>query len=269
MFRKIQIALIALLLIASASLLTAQTPDDPDWFPDRLADILQLTDEQIAALQQLQEEFEAAVAPLREEKAAAAEALAAELESDAPSAAVVGELFLNIQGLNAQIEQLKEDFIAAFEAILTPEQLAKLERLRHRRRHDRLAGFFDEPPAFAGFFPVNVLTRVLDLSEEQQATLEELLQQLRAAVEPLHDELQSLHEQLGLLLESDDPDVEEVGTAVIAIHQVRQQIAQAREDFAAAFEAILTPEQLEKLQEFLENPGRGPRGRPDRPGRGR
>lgn len=273
MTAKIRTSLIALLLMFAPGLLTAQSADSPDWFPDRLAEILGLSEEQIEALQQLQEDFQAAAAPLREEKASAGEALAAELESDEPSAAVVGELFLQIQDLNGQIEQLKQEFMASFEALLTPEQLAQLERFRRRQRRDRLAGFFadgpDQRPGFPGFFPAGVLTRVLDLTEEQQAQLEELLEQLRATVQPLHEELRSLHEQLGLLLESDAPDAVEVGTLVIAIHQASQQIAQARQDFASAFEAILTAEQLEKLQEFLENPGRGPRGRPDRAGRGR
>ena len=269
MLTKIRTSLIILFLIAALSPLMAQPGDDSPLMPDKsLADILGLTEEQIEALQQLTEEFEAAAGPLQEEKAAAREALAAELEAEEPSAALVGELFLQIQGLNGQIEQLRLDFTAAFEALLTPEQLERLQRLRerrrHRRLHDRLADSGDRP---SGFFPGRVLARLLDLSEEQVTQLQELQEELQTTVQPLREERGLLHDQLELLLESDAPNAEEVGALVIAIHEVNQQIEQAQQDFTASFEAILTAEQLEKLQEFLDNPRRGPRGRPDRASR--
>ncbi len=267
MFTKIRTPLVAIFLMAALSPLMAQPGDS--FVPDgKLAEILDLTEEQIEALRQLTEEFEAAAQPLQEARASAREALAAELEAEEPSAVLVGDLFLQIQDLNGQIEQLRRDFMAAFEAILTPEQLERLQRLRdrrrHRRLHDRLANAEDGPACSPGFFPVRVLSRVLDLSEEQVGQLQLLLEELRANVQPLREERGPLHDQLEAFLESESPDAEEVGAIVIAIHGIIQQIEQAQQDFAAAFEAILTPEQLEKLQEFLDNPRRGPRGRPGR-----
>jgi len=265
MFSKIRISLTILFLIAVMSPMMAQ---DTSFIAEGLADRLGLTEEQIAALEQLQEDFQAALQPLQDDRAASREALAAELDAEEPSAALVGELFLAIQDLSAQMEALRQDYIAGFEAILTEEQLELLQRLRDRRRHrhlhDRLAESEDAPQRFAGFFPVRVLSRVLDLSEEQVDQLQTLLDDLQSVVQPLCAERRLLHDQLNALLESEAPDAEEVGSAVIGIHEINLQIDQAKQDFASSFEAILTPEQFEKLQQFLENPLRGPRGRPAR-----
>lgn len=268
MFSKIRTSLMILFLIAALSPVMAQ---DSSFIDDRLADRLGLTEEQIAELEQLKEDFQAALQPLQEEKSAAREALAAELDAEAPSAALVGELFLAIQDLNGQIEALRQEYIAAFEAVLTEEQLELLQQLRenrrHRHLHDRLAEAEDAPARFAGFFPVRALRRVLDLSEEQLEQLQALLEDLHTTIQPLGEERRLAHDQLEALLESEAPNAEEVGAVVIAIHEINQQIEQAKQDFASSFEAILTPEQLEKLQQFLDNPRRGPRGRPGRSSR--
>ena len=63
-----------------------------------------------------------------------------------------------------------------------------------------------------------------------------------------------------------EPSAVRVGDLVIAGRDLWEQIAQANQFFRESFEAILTPEQIEKLQRFRERRGgrrgfrRGPPG---------
>ena len=77
--------------------------------------------------------------------------------------------------------------------------------------------------------------------------LEQLLQARQAALVPLLQTAQSLIQQLGNLLNSGGNPAQ-VGVLVIQIHALQQQIARAQQVFLMQFTAILSAEQLQKLQ---------------------
>lgn len=101
----------------------------------RLAAFLDLTDAQITQAQAIFEAARDAAKPLRETQMALHEELRALLESDAPDATAVGELVLELHANRKQIGTIHEAAWTDFKALLTAEQLDKLEQLGEVRRH--------------------------------------------------------------------------------------------------------------------------------------
>jgi Spy/CpxP family protein refolding chaperone len=87
----------------------------------------------------------------------------------------------------------------------------------------------------------------LELTDEQVAAWNALLETRRAAVEPLREQLQAVEEDLAELLQSENPDPAAVGTLVLAAQALREQIAAANQAYVDAFEALLTTEQATRL----------------------
>lgn len=101
----------------------------------RLADYLELTDEQIAAAQEIFEANRDAAEPLRDEHLALREELMALLDGDAPDPQAVGELAIALHDGRETLRGLREDAWDDFKALLTADQLDKLEELGEVRRH--------------------------------------------------------------------------------------------------------------------------------------
>lgn len=238
---------------------------------------LDLSDEQKEQIEALRTAHQAEVGPLRESLGSLREELSASLQAEQPSAIEVGDLAIAIDAAKDQIRDSREAFRMGFAELLTDEQLARLERVRERcgqrfgrgprGEGDRSMGRGRGDRGGRGPIPSRrFLDRVLDLSDEQSAQLDVLIEDNRAAVEPLREEIRALREELRTALDQEQPSAEEVGNLLIASHQAKQQIAAARESLTQAFEALLTPEQLEILEEFRERkedrrgrrPGRGP-----------
>ena len=106
-----------------------------------------------------------------------------------------------------------------------------------------------------------MLRKVLELTEEQVSQLDALREELKAIVAPLREERMGLRRGLRAELELEEPSALRVGELVISRHEVGQEIRAARQDFRESFRAILTPEQLDKLERFMKN-RRGRRGFP-------
>lgn len=119
-------------------------------------------------------------------------------------------------------------------------------------RMDRLAQFQSER-----------LTRILDLTPDQQVELGRLQERLEATVRPLGDSMRAAHEQLRTLLESATPDPTAVGTQAIAIDRARDGMRTAWERFETDFSATLTESQRSAYRVLQEaRPGHdGPFGR--------
>ena len=96
------------------------------------------------------------------------------------------------------------------------------------------------------------LARYLKLTPAQVETQKQLVEELRATVKPLHEEISPLREQLLAQLDAASPDACAVGNTLLQIEGVRDQIREAHEDFDEAFSAILTPEQLAKYEALKE-----------------
>jgi Spy/CpxP family protein refolding chaperone len=108
-----------------------------------------------------------------------------------------------------------------------------------------------------GVPPRRVLEEVLGFTEEQFAALDELKDEMKAAMQPIHDKQIPLHDELREALKSESPDPLTVGTLTIEIHNGREESRELGESFAAAFKDLLTEDQLAKLEEFEKQPRRG------------
>lgn len=95
--------------------------------------------------------------------------------------------------------------------------------------------------------PLQVVAEFLQLSPGQVTELGQLLQARQATLVPLFQTAQALIQQLGNLLNSGGNPAQ-VGAVVIQIHALQQQMAQAQQAFLTQFIAILSAEQLQKLQ---------------------
>ncbi len=113
---------------------------------------LDLTDEQIDAVEALREDLRARLDGVRDEGRALREQLRAALEGDAPDAARVGQLVIDLDAHRDQVRAVFEDAESRLAALLTEEQLEKWENFKelraHRRgpRHHRLRGGFGDGP---------------------------------------------------------------------------------------------------------------------------
>ena len=92
------------------------------------------------------------------------------------------------------------------------------------------------------------LARYLKLTPAQIETTKQLFQELQATTRPLHEQQKALHDQLRTQLDAAGPDACAVGSTLLQIEGLRDQVRAAREDFDEAFSAILTPEQLAKWE---------------------
>jgi Spy/CpxP family protein refolding chaperone len=100
---------------------------------------------------------------------------------------------------------------------------------------------------------LRALARALALTRDQVAATKEIYRELRSTVEPLRDEIAPLRDELEALLDGDNPSPGQVGQVVIDIDGLHDDIQAAREEADNAFEALLTPEQLEKYHVFEQH----------------
>ena len=118
---------------------------------------------------------------------------------------------------------------------------------RHRRGRDSI--------------PSNrFLENVLELTSDQLAEVDELRAETREALKAVGSQIRDQRDALRTELDGENPSPNSVGEKVIEIHDLQGQGRSVRESARQAFEAILTPEQLETLQEFGDR-RRGGRGR--------
>jgi Spy/CpxP family protein refolding chaperone len=92
------------------------------------------------------------------------------------------------------------------------------------------------------------LAKYLKLTPAQIETTKGLLDDLHATTRPLYEQIEPLETQLRTQLDASNPNACNVGAIVVQIDAVRDQIRDARQDFDAAFSAILTPAQLAKYE---------------------
>jgi Spy/CpxP family protein refolding chaperone len=122
-------------------------------------------------------------------------------------------------------------------------------------------------PGPGGHGPNNSpLADYLALTTEQKAAWETIQSDFRASVEALHEQERTLAEQLKTAL--DGTDATTIGTLMLQIRAIHEQIGAAKEATDAKFAALLTTEQKVKFAafqaavEFLQQhgPGTGPGG---------
>ena len=97
--------------------------------PTELKEILSLTDGQVQQLRDINTAIVEAAQPDKEQIRTLQSQLRAELASDVPNAAVIGQLELDIRNLMNQIAATRADYVDEARAVLTPEQEAALTSL--------------------------------------------------------------------------------------------------------------------------------------------
>lgn len=105
----------------------------PRFLLPRIAELLDLTDAQIAQAKALLEELKVSGEPLREQGEALRAELRELLEGNAPDATAVGTLVIELHGLAEEGRALRDQFEGDFAAILTPEQLERWELAKDLR----------------------------------------------------------------------------------------------------------------------------------------
>ncbi len=109
--------------------------------------------------------------------------------------------------------------------------------------HSPLARAAEELPP-----PIVFVKTFLQLSEEQTAALVTMIQSRDATLRPIAMKLHSDQEALGKLVDSPAADPAAVGRLLLDIHSGEKQLAAAAQEAASAFEAVLSPNQIDRLQ---------------------
>ncbi len=108
-----------------------------------------------------------------------------------------------------------------------------------------------DPGRFMGFF-IQRMAAQLGLSEEQQTRIRQIMEEERATAEPLMRQLKAVHDQLRPL--GSDGVFNEAQVRVLAQQQAQTmtELIVAKERTKARVAAVLTPEQRERAKQMLE-----------------
>jgi peptidoglycan hydrolase CwlO-like protein len=98
--------------------------------------------------------------------------------------------------------------------------------------------------------PELVLKDVLQLTDPQITTLQQLEQTRQQAVEPLAKQIAATQQALYAALEAPSADPAEVGKLVVTVDTLQRQIAQHQHDFGNGFLAMLTDAQRSQVQQI-------------------
>jgi len=102
-----------------------------------LARILKLDETQMAEVDALAEQIAVSLGPIREELRTRGSALRDELASEDSDPCLLGQAFLEVENLKAEIVETTGSFTDTFSGILNSEQLEKWETMKDRFRHSR------------------------------------------------------------------------------------------------------------------------------------
>jgi Spy/CpxP family protein refolding chaperone len=97
----------------------------------------------------------------------------------------------------------------------------------------------------------NVVARFLDLSDDQVAQWELLIDEREQAAAPLRDAIAAVQQQLDDLLAGEDPDPLAVGELVIQRRDLGEQLADVHRAYVTGFEGMLDEAQLAQYR-FLQ-----------------
>ena len=92
------------------------------------------------------------------------------------------------------------------------------------------------------------LTRALNLTAEQQATLTNLQHSFADSVRPLFETMRSGHDELEALLDGTNPDPAAVGAKAIALHRTKEAMKAAHDTLDDGIEAMLNETQRAQYQ---------------------
>jgi uncharacterized membrane protein len=99
-----------------------------------------------------------------------------------------------------------------------------------------------EPPA--------VVAQILGLSQDQLTQWITILQARNAALQPFGEKAQMAQQTVDQALSATNPDPLAVGQAIVTLRGLQMQIAAINSQSAAQFEKLLTPDQLQRLNDI-------------------
>lgn len=102
---------------------------------------------------------------------------------------------------------------------------------------------------------VEMMTEVLGLSADQAAAWAKIREKTQATVQPLAQQMRTLHSDIRAMLDAGNADPAALGEKQIAAHELRTKIQAAREAAHAEFRALLTADQQTKLDTLKQMQG--------------
>jgi Spy/CpxP family protein refolding chaperone len=108
--------------------------------------------------------------------------------------------------------------------------------------------------------PPQRLLENLGITDVQAEQITQLREESKSILGALHEEQKGYRQQLKTLLESEAPNPTDVGNAVIAARNLREEIGATQKSFRETFQSILTLEQQEALEQMRNSRRRGRRG---------
>jgi Spy/CpxP family protein refolding chaperone len=158
--RIIQTVSAAIILVASAGSALGQ-PGPPGgkgfrgpgegFRADRIAEVLELSDEQRSQWRNLHGELRATIGPLMEERRILHQQVRTALGSDSPDSCAIGELMVGIHNIGEEQRAAHDNMREQLTSILTPEQQAKFEALHELREERWRYGPMGDRPFGRGF----------------------------------------------------------------------------------------------------------------------
>ncbi|MCS6816974.1 MAG: Spy/CpxP family protein refolding chaperone [Blastocatellia bacterium] len=96
------------------------------------------------------------------------------------------------------------------------------------------------------------LREYLGLTPEQVTQIQERLKAYRNEIFPLQQQLRAKSHELRLALDAPQPNATAIGQLVLERRALRQQLREKQQKLRADLEALLTPEQKQKLTEWRQ-----------------
>ncbi len=126
--RKLVLIATTLILIVSIGPVMAQEgPPEPVRV---IASVLQLSEEQIASWLPILQSRQERLQPLQQQLQANQEAIGKALQSPAPDAQTIGNLFIARRALETNVAAVSSDAAAQFEQLLSDDQRERLQQIR-------------------------------------------------------------------------------------------------------------------------------------------
>lgn len=111
-----------------------------------------------------------------------------------------------------------------------------------------------------GFLPrIWVIKKVLQPTKEQFSQIRELSEEVKGQIKLIRENGRVLRRKIRAELDREEPSPIRVGKLVMSGHQLRKQTQNIRLSFRKSFRSLLTPEQLENLDNLKSRfRGKGP-----------
>ncbi len=125
-----KLVLIATTLILIVSIGPARAQEGPPEPVRVIASVLQLSEEQIASWLPILQGRQEMLQPLQQQLQANQEAIGKALQSPAPDAQTIGNLFIARRALEMNVATVSSDAAAQFEQLLSDDQRERLQQIR-------------------------------------------------------------------------------------------------------------------------------------------